>query len=71
MAKSRKRAVNPTVEIEFKGGPRDGTKMRVSESSVPSQIRLALPEWANYYRVNSSLLFEYKDCEWEPLLYSW
>lgn len=47
-----------SVQISFDGGPRDGTTMRVL-NPPPPRLRLAFPEWCNYYQVGNSSVYEY------------
>lgn len=58
MAKTKK--ASTSVEIHLNGGPRNGDTLRVA-NPPPPRIRLAIPEWCNYYRKGDSLLFEYDD----------
>ena len=46
------------VQIYFFGGPRDGKTLRVV-NPPPSRMRLAFPEWCNYYRKGKTLDYEY------------
>ena len=55
------------VTITFKGGPRDGDTMHVC-NPPNAFMRLAMPEWANYFRIGDSLDFEY-DMEREPIMH--
>lgn len=69
MAKAKKD--DNKLTIHFRGGPRDGQTMVVDKNRVPERMRLALPEWANYYRVDDTDVFEYRDIPWVPLPFSW
>lgn len=63
MAK-RKREDNSACEIYFVDGPRAGTNMRVV-NPPPPRLRLAFPEWCNYYRKENTLDYEYDmETEW-------
>lgn len=62
--------LNETVTLRFNGGPRHGLEMIVLKSAVPPRIRLAIPEWANYYRREGTYDFDYRDDEWVPVPFS-
>jgi len=57
MAKKNEKAPN-AVDIDLRGGPRDGETLRVC-IPPPSRLRLGFPEWANYYQVGSSTVYEF------------
>lgn len=57
MAKKQEKTPS-AVDIDLRGGPRDGETLRVS-IPPPPRLRLALPEWANYYQVGSSTVYEF------------
>ena len=57
MAKKQKQS--NSMQITFEGGPRNGDTMMVSAIKPPSRIRLAFPEWCNYYRRGESSVYYY------------
>ena len=48
-----------SFQITFEGGPRDGETMLVSAIKPPPRMRLAFPEWCNYYRRDESSVYYY------------
>ena len=63
----RKREDNSACEIYFVDGPRGGTNLRVV-NPPPARLRLAFPEWCNYYRKGNTLDYEYDmETEWVTL----
>ncbi len=69
MASKKKNAKKQSsiCEITLVGGPSDGKVMRMDSTRLPPRFRLALPEWANYYRVGDSYTYEWKDIPWVPV----
>lgn len=64
MVKKKSKKDEKVAEIYFFGGPRDGTKMRVV-NPPPPRLRLAFPDWCNYYRIKETMDYEYDmDREW-------
>ena len=55
--KKAKRSTN--MEIAFSGGPKDGDTMLVSAIHPPLKLRLAFPEWCNYYKEGESSVYCY------------
>jgi hypothetical protein len=67
MARQKKDKPENAVTITLSGGPRDGDKLRM-KNPPPVRIRLAFPNWCNYYQVDDTLIFEYDmDKPWVPL----
>lgn len=59
MARKRTKEKEETaIQITFEGGPRDGTAMRVG-NPPPPRLRLAFPEWCNYYRVGNTSSYKF------------
>ncbi len=56
--KKVKQKEETAVQITFQGGPRDGTVLRVG-NPPPPRLRLAFPEWCNYYRVGNSYSYKF------------
>lgn len=56
--KKVKQKEETSVQITFEGGPRDSTAMRVG-NPPPPRLRLAFPEWCNYYRIGNSYSYRF------------
>lgn len=56
--KKVKQKEETSVQITFEGGPRDATAMRVG-NPPPPRLRLAFPEWCNYYRIGNSYSYRF------------
>lgn len=55
-----------SVEVTFHGGPRDGDRMHLCNPPPPF-VRLAFPDWCNYFlREDGSADYDY-DMEREPI----
>lgn len=53
-------------EVTFIGGPRAGETLRVMNNPLPPFLRLAFPEWCNYFLRPGTLDYEY-DMERDPI----
>ncbi len=56
------KAIPTAWEYEFKGGPKDGKKMRLSVPPA-EYLRLAFPEWSTYKFDRSTGTYHYEGTE--------
>ena len=64
-ATKKKAAEKNFVEVTFRGGPRDGDTMHLC-NPPPLFIRLAFPEWCNYFLREGTTEYDY-NMEREPI----
>lgn len=58
-AKKKGKKKSNSMQVTFKGGPRDGETMLITAINTPPRMRLAFPEWCNYYRDGESSVYYY------------
>lgn len=65
MAKKKEKK-KTAEEVELVGGPRDGDRIRLVYPP-PARIRLAFPEWCNYYLKDDGRMHYDMSIPWETL----
>lgn len=65
MAKKNEPVKKTSIEVTFRGGPRNGDTMYLMYPPPPF-VRLAFPEWCNYFLREGTAEYDY-DMDREPI----